>query len=129
MALTSARIAGVNLPVDKKVYVSLSYLFGIGRVLGKRICDDLKIDSEKRLRDLSNEDLDNIRSYIDKNYVVEGDLRGQISQNIKMMIAIGCYRGARHRLRLPVHGQRTKTNAKTRKGKSAPIANKKIATK
>ncbi|MBQ7552456.1 MAG: 30S ribosomal protein S13 [Rickettsiales bacterium] len=129
MALTSARIAGVNLPVDKKVYVSLSYLFGIGRVLGKKICADLNIDSEKRMRDLSDEELDKIRICIDKDYVVEGDLREQISRNIKMLISIGSYKGARHRLRLPVHGQRTKTNAKTRKGRSAPIANKKIATK
>ena len=129
MALSSVRIAGVNLPVNKKVYVSLSYLFGIGQVLGKKICQELKIDCEKRLKDLEEKDVEQIRLYIDKHYVVEGDLRGQISQNIKAMIAIGSYKGSRHRLRLPVHGQRTKTNAKTRKGRSAPIANKKIATK
>ena len=129
MALNSVRIAGVNLPVNKKVYVSLSYLFGIGRVLGKKICDELKINSELRMSELNESDVEKIRLYIDKNYVIEGDLRGQISQNIKAMIAIGSYKGSRHRLRLPVHGQRTKTNAKTRKGRSAPIANKKIATK
>ena len=87
MALTSARIAGVNLPVDKKVYVSLSYLFGIGRVLGKKICNDLAIDCEKRMRELTDEELDKIRAYIDKNYIVEGDLREQISRNIKMLIS------------------------------------------
>ena len=129
MAVSSVRIAGVNLPVDKKVYVSLSYLFGIGQKLGKDICKATGIDCEKRMKDLSEQDVDAMRVYIDKHFVVEGDLRAQISQNIKLLISIGCYRGARHRLRLPVHGQRTKTNAKTRKGRSAPIANKKIATK
>ena len=129
MALSSVRIAGVNLPVEKKVYVSLSYLFGIGRVLGKVICEKVGVDCEKRMKDLTESEVERIRTYIDNNYKVEGDLRGEISQNIKMLISIGCYKGARHRLRLPVHGQRTKTNAKTRKGRSAPIANKKIVAK
>ena len=129
MSLSSVRIAGVNIPVNKKVYVSLSYLFGIGRVLGRKICSDTGVDSELKVSDLCESDVDKIRVYIEKNCIIEGDLRGQISQNIKSMIAIGSYKGARHRLRLPVHGQRTKTNAKTRKGRSAPIANKKIATK
>ena len=123
---SSVRISGVNLPIEKKVYVSLSYLFGIGRVLGKKICKDLGIDCERRMKDLSDEEVEKLRIHIDKHFVVEGDLRGQISQNIKLMISIGCYRGARHRLRLPVHGQRTKTNARTRRGKkTGPIAKKK----
>lgn len=129
MSLSSVRISGVNLPIDKKVYVSLSYLFGIGRVLGKEICKATNVDCEKRVKDLTEEEVENIRVYIDKHYVVEGDLREKISNNIKMMISIGSYRGARHRLRLPVHGQRTKTNARTRKGKGAPIANKKVVAK
>ena len=127
--VSSVRICGVNLPVDKKTYVALSYLFGIGQVTAKKICNAVGIDCETRLKDLSEEDIDKIRNYIDKNFVTEGDLRGQISQNIKMKIAIGCYQGNRHRNRLPVHGQRTKTNAKTIKGRSAPIANKKVVAK
>ena len=123
------RIAGVNLPVKKKVYIGLSYIFGIGRVTGKSICTALKIDCEQKIENLSEEDVDRIRNYIGKHFVIEGDLRGQISQNIKLKIAIGCYEGSRHRNRLPVRGQRTKTNAKTRKGKSAPIANKKVVAK
>ncbi len=123
------RISGVNLPVTKKVYVSLSYLFGIGMVTAKQICSAVKIDCERRMEDLSNDELDKIRNYISKNFLVEGDLRGQIAQNIKLKISIGCYEGSRHRLRLPVRGQNTKTNAKTRKGRSAPIANKKIVAK
>lgn len=123
------RIAGVNLPVKKKVYIGLSYIFGIGRVTGKSICNALKIDFEQKIENLSEEDVDRIRNYIGEHFIIEGDLRGQISQNIKLKIAIGCYEGSRHRNRLPVRGQRTKTNAKTRKGKSAPIANKKIVAK
>ena len=127
--VASVRISGVNLPIDKKVYVSLSYLFGIGRINAKQICEAVKIDCEKKMKDLSEEDVEIIRGYIDKHYIVEGDLRGQIAQNIKLKISIGCYQGSRHRNRLPVHGQRTKTNAKTRKGRSAPIANKKVVAK
>ncbi len=129
MSLSSVRIAGINLPINKPVYVSLSYLFGIGRVLGKKICDAVDVDFAKRMKDLTDEEVEKIRMYIDKHYVVEGDLREQIAKNIKLLISIGSYKGARHRLRLPVNGQRTKTNAKTRKGRSAPIANKKVVAK
>ena len=127
--VSAVRISGVNLPIEKKLYVSLSYLFGIGFVVAKQICKAVYIDCERRTKDLSEEELDKIRSYIDKNFSIEGDLRGQISQNIKLKISIGSYMGSRHRLRLPVRGQRTKTNAKTRKGRSAPIANKKVVAK
>ena len=127
--VSSVRISGVNLPIEKKVYVSLSYLFGIGMITAKQICKAVNVDCEKRMKELSDEEVEKLRNYIDKHFSVEGDLRGQISQNIKLKIAIGCYEGSRHRNRLPVHGQRTKTNAKTRKGRSAPIANKKIVAK
>ena len=127
--VSSVRISGVNLPIEKKVYVSLSYLFGIGMVTAKQVCKQCDIDCEKRMKELSDEDVEKIRNYIDKHFKVEGDLRGQISQDIKLKIAIGCYEGSRHRNRLPVRGQRTKTNAKTRKGRSAPIANKKVVAK
>lgn len=129
MSLSSVRIAGINLPINKPVYVSLSYLFGIGRVLGKKICEAVNVDCEKRMKDLTDEEVDKIRIYIDKHYIVEGDLREQIAKNIKLLISIGSYKGSRHRLRLPVNGQRTKTNARTRKGRSAPIANKKVVAK
>ena len=127
--VASVRISGVNLPIDKKVYVSLSYLFGIGFTTARQICNVACIDCERKMKDLTDSEVEKIRDYIDKNFVVEGDLRGQISQNIKLKISIGCYEGSRHRNRLPVRGQRTKTNAKTRKGRSAPIANKKVVAK
>ncbi len=127
--VNSVRISGVNLPIEKKVYVSLSYLFGVGMITAKQICQAVKVDCEKRMKELTDEEVDKIRNYIDKHFAVEGDLRGQIAQNIKLKIAIGCYEGSRHRNRLPVRGQRTKTNAKTRKGRSAPIANKKVVAK
>ena len=126
---TNVRISGVNLPIDKKVYVSLSYLFGVGYVTARQICKAVNVNEEQLMKNLSNDDVEKIRNYIDKNFVVEGDLRGQIAQNIKLKISIGCYEGSRHRNRLPVRGQRTKTNAKTRKGRSAPIANKKVVAK
>lgn len=129
MPLSSVRIAGINLSLDKKVYVSLSALFGIGRKSGKKICMAVNVDFEKRMKDLTEEEVEKIRVYIDKNYVIEGDLRELIIRNIKMLISTGSYRGARHRLHLPVRGQQTKTNAKTRKGRSAPIANKKVVAK
>ncbi len=124
-----ARIAGVNLPLDKKVYVSLSYLFGIGRTNAKVVCKAVGIDCERRMKDLTDEELDMVRVYINNHYDVEGDLRMQISQNIKLKIAIGCYEGSRHRNRLPVRGQRTKTNARTIKGHGKAIANKKVVEK
>lgn len=123
------RISGVNLPIGKKIYVSLSYLYGIGRIDAKKICLAVNVDCEKRTKDLTDEEVEKIRSYIDKHCVVEGDLKAQVAENIKMKIAIGSYEGSRHRNRLPVRGQRTKTNAKTRKGRSAPIANKKVVAK
>ena len=123
------RISGVTLPDKKKVYVGLSYLYGIGMSLGKKICLELGIDTNKKVADLSDSEVENIRNYISKNFVVEGDLRGEISQNIKLKIAIKCYQGIRHFQRLPVHGQRTKTNARTRKGRGMAIANKKVVAK
>jgi small subunit ribosomal protein S13 len=122
------RIAGVNLPSKKKIYVSLSYIFGIGRKTGKEICRAVNVDYELRVEELSDDDVEKIRNYIVKNFLVEGDLREQIAYNIKLKISIGCYEGSRHRLRLPLR-QRTKTNARTRKGRGAPIANKKIVAK
>ena len=129
MSISIARISGINIPVNKKLYVSLSYLFGIGRQLGIKISNAVKINPNTKVKDLSEDDLAVVRKYIEENYMIEGDLRSQISQNIKLKISIGCYEGSRHRLKLPVRGQRTKTNAKTRKGKGKTVANKKIAAK
>ena len=123
------RICGVNLPNNKKVYIGLSYLYGIGAKLGLVICEKTGVNANKKIADLTDEEVEKIRNYIDKNYVVEGDLRGRISENIKLKIAIKCYQGIRHFQRLPVRGQRTKTNARTRKGRGMAIANKKVVAK
>ncbi len=123
------RISGVTLPDRKKVYIGLSYLYGIGVSLGRKICFELGIDINKKVSDLSDVEVDKIRDYISKNFVIEGDLRGEVSQNIKLKIAIKCYQGIRHFQRLPVHGQRTKTNARTRKGRGMAVANKKVVAK
>lgn len=127
--LSSIRMFGVNLLVEKKIFVSLTGIYGIGVKTAKKICIATGIDCEKRAKELSDADIDKIRDYISKNFTVEGDLRGQIAQNIKMKISIGCYEGARHRLKLPVRGQRTKTNSRTRKGHGKAIANKKVVSK
>ncbi len=120
-----ARIAGVDLPRDKRVDVALTYIYGIGRSRSKQILQDTGINPDTRVRDLTEDEVTKLRSYIDKNLVVEGDLRREVALNIKRLIEIGCYRGIRHRRGLPVRGQRTKTNARTRKGPRRTVANKK----
>lgn len=127
--VVDVRIAGVSIPMEKKIFVSLSYIFGIGKNNAFDILSKAGVDSNTRTKDLTEDQLSEIRKLIDAEYVIEGDLRAEISTNIKNKISIGCYQGYRHRLRLPVRGQRTKTNAKTRKGKSVAIAGKKIAKK
>jgi len=123
-----ARIAGVDIPNDKRVVISLSYIYGIGVPLARKILADAEISGEIRVKDLTEEQLTKIRHEVDK-YVVEGDLRREISLNIKRLQEIGCYRGIRHRRGLPVRGQKTKTNARTVKGPRKTIANKKQASK
>lgn len=111
-----ARIAGVDLPRDKRIEVALTYIYGIGRPTANKILTTTGINPDTRVRDLTEDEVSRLRETIDKNYVVEGDLRREVSLNIKRLIEIGCYRGLRHRWGLPVRGQRTKTNARTRKG-------------
>ena len=115
-----ARIAGVNIPENKHVEISLTHIFGIGRKTAQNICIDLKIDYTKKISDLSEEEIESIRTAIG-NYVVEGDLRRESSMHVKRLMDLGCYRGLRHRRNMPVRGQRTKTNARTRKGPKRPI--------
>lgn len=123
-----ARIAGVDLPRNKKVYVALRYLYGIGPTGAAKICHKLSILDSKRVQDLTEDEVNRIREEIDKNWQVEGDLRRVEGLNIKRLIEINCYRGQRHRKGLPTRGQRTKTNARTRRGrKRVTVANKKIA--
>lgn len=124
-----ARIAGVNIPTQKKIIVGLTYIFGIGPYNAKSIVQKAGIPESKRVFDLTDAEILKIREIIDSDYTVEGDLRREISMNIKRVTDLGCYRGLRHRKGLPVRGQRTHTNARTRKGKAIPIAGKKIATK
>ncbi|QTQ12504.1 30S ribosomal protein S13 [Treponema parvum] len=121
-----ARIAGVDLP-NKHVRVALTYIYGIGRSSANAICQKAKVDPTAMINDLSNEDLGKIREILDKEYKIEGQLRTEIGLNIKRLMDIGCYRGLRHRRGLPVRGQRTRTNARTRKGKKKTVANKKKA--
>ena len=123
-----ARIAGVNIPSNKKLEIALTYIFGIGRKFSKLICSNTNVDGNKRVNTLTEGEVIKIREYIDNNYTVEGDLRREISTNIKRLTDLGCYRGLRHRHKLPVRGQRTHTNARTRKGKAIPIAGKKKAS-
>jgi small subunit ribosomal protein S13 len=111
-----ARIAGVNLPREKRVEIGLTYIFGIGRSTSQSVLSSLEIDRDTKVRDLTEDEVSKLRGYIDQNLLVEGDLRRERSQNVKRLMEIGCYRGLRHRRGLPVHGQRTKTNARTRKG-------------
>lgn len=120
-----ARIAGVDLPREKRVQVGLTYIFGIGQKTANDIIASTGVNPDTRVRDLSEEDVSKLRDYIDKNVNVEGDLRRETALNIKRLIEIGCYRGVRHRKGLPVRGQRSKTNARTRKGPKKTIANKK----
>jgi small subunit ribosomal protein S13 len=120
-----ARIAGVDLPRDKRVEIGLQYIFGIGKTTAKTLLSTTEIDPNKRIKDLTEEEVGKLRDQIDKTIKVEGDLRRDISMNIKRLIEIGSYRGLRHRRGLPVRGQRTKTNARTRKGPRRTVANKK----
>jgi small subunit ribosomal protein S13 len=120
-----ARIAGINIPENKRVEIALTYIYGIGRPKALELCNQASIALSKRVNQLTEREIAKLREIIDKNYVVEGDLRREVSMNIKMLMDIGCYRGLRHRKKLPVRGQRTHTNARTRKGKAKAIAGKK----
>lgn len=124
-----ARIAGVNIPTNKRVLVSLRYIFGIGPQNAKVICGKLGIPDDRRVNQLTDDEVLRIREMIDRDYRVEGDLRREQAMNIKRLMDLGCYRGLRHRKGLPVRGQRTHTNARTRKGKAVAIAGKKKVTK
>ena len=120
-----ARIAGVDLPKDKRVEIGLTYIFGIGHNSSLKVLSATGINPDIRVKDLTEDQVAAIREYIDKNFSIEGDLRRNISLNIKRLVEVGCYRGVRHRKGLPVRGQRSKTNARTRKGPKKTIANKK----
>jgi small subunit ribosomal protein S13 len=124
-----ARIAGVDIPREKRLETSLTYIFGVGRTKAQEVCDDTGMSRDTRVRDLTDEEVARLRSYIDNNLKVEGDLRREIAQNIKRKMEIGSYQGLRHRKGLPVHGQRTRTNARTRKGPKKTVAGKKRARK
>jgi len=121
-----ARIAGVNIPQNKVLDVALTYIFGIGDKFSKTICKELNIPNNKRVNSLTEIEIIKIREFIEKNYVVEGDLKRETSLNIKRLVDLGTYRGSRHRKKLPVRGQRTHCNARTRKGKAIAIAGKKL---
>ena len=122
-----ARIAGVDLPRNKRAEIALTYIYGIGRSSAKKIIDELTIDPGKKVEELSDDEVVKLRQLIDSQYKVEGDLRREIAMNVKRYIDLGTYRGLRHRKNLPVHGQRTHTNARTRKGPRRTIAGKKMA--
>lgn len=123
-----ARISGINLPSGKRIDIALTYIYGIGIHTSNKILDKLKLDKSKRVNQLSDSEVIKIRELIDAEVEVEGDLRRKVAVSIKQLMDLGCYRGLRHRKRLPVRGQRTRTNAKTRKGKSVPVAGKKQAS-
>ena len=120
-----ARISGVDIPREKRLEISLTYIFGVGRSTSQEICDNVGISRDTRVRDLTDEEVAQLRTYVDQNVKVEGDLRREIAANIKRKMEIGCYQGLRHRKGLPVHGQRTHTNARTRKGPKKTVAGKK----
>ncbi len=120
-----ARISGVDIPREKRLEISLTYIYGIGRTISQNICDSVGIDRNTRVRDLTDEEVTKIRAYIDQQLKVEGDLRREIDMDIKRKMEIGCYQGLRHRRGLPVRGQRTHTNARTRKGPKKTVAGKK----
>ena len=124
-----ARISGVNIPTNKKVHIALTYIYGIGKKISSDICKDASIDISKRVNELNDDELNKIREIIDNKITVEGDLRRKVSMDIKRLNDLGCYRGLRHRKKLPVRGQRTHTNARTRNGKAVAIAGKKKVTK
>ncbi|MBI2705005.1 MAG: 30S ribosomal protein S13 [Actinobacteria bacterium] len=124
-----ARIAGVDIPREKRLEISLTYIFGVGRTTATKICNEVDLDPDTRVRDLTDEEVARIRNWIDTNVKVEGDLRREIQQDIKRKMEIGCYQGLRHRRGLPVRGQRTHTNARTRKGPKKTVAGKKKVKK
>jgi len=124
-----ARIAGVDLPRNKRIEISLTYIYGVGRTRALEICDKAGVEVGTRTDQLSESETIRLREVIERDYQVEGDLRREVSQNIKMLMDIGCYRGLRHRRGLPVRGQRTHTNARTRKGPAKTVAGKKLAPK
>ena len=124
-----ARISGINIPTNKKINIALTYIFGIGNKIAGDICSEASVDITKRVSELNDDELNVIRDLIDQKHTVEGDLRRKISLDIKRLNDLGCYRGLRHRKKLPVRGQRTHTNARTRKGKAVAIAGKKKVTK
>lgn len=124
-----ARIAGVDIPRDKRVEVALTYVYGVGQSTSREILDATQIDPNRRVRDLDEAEVARLREYIDRNYQVEGDLRREVNMNIKRLVEIGCYRGLRHRRNLPSRGQRTRTNARTRRGVRRTVAGKKRVRK
>ncbi|MEE9300505.1 MAG: 30S ribosomal protein S13 [Alphaproteobacteria bacterium] len=124
-----ARIAGVNIPTNKRAVIALTYIHGIGRRNAQQICEKAGLTPERRVSDLTDDEVMRVRELIDKDYTVEGDLRRNVAMNIKRLLDLGCYRGLRHRRGLPVRGQRTHTNARTRKGPARPIAGRKRVAK
>ena len=124
-----ARISGVDIPREKRLEISLTYIFGIGKPTAQRICKDLSLNVNTKVRDLTEDEVNQIRSWVDTNITVEGDLQRNVQQDIRRKIEIGCYQGLRHRRGLPVRGQRTHTNARTRKGPKKTVANKKKAVR
>jgi small subunit ribosomal protein S13 len=124
-----ARISGVDIPREKRLEISLTYIYGIGRTQAQRVCEATGTNRETRVRDLTDEEVTKLRNFIDANLKVEGDLRRDVAQDIKRKMEIGCYQGIRHRRGLPVHGQRTHTNARTRKGPKKTVAGKKKVRK
>ena len=124
-----ARISGVNIPTGKRIHIALTYIFGIGPKIAGDICKEASIDTSKRVNQLNDDEVNKVREIIESKHSVEGDLRRKISMDIKRLTDLGCYRGLRHRKKLPVRGQRTHTNARTRKGKAVAIAGKKKVTK
>jgi small subunit ribosomal protein S13 len=124
-----ARISGVDIPREKRLEIALTYIFGVGRTTAQNICAATETSPDTRVRDLTDEEVTRLRTFIDANYQVEGDLRRDVSQDIKRKMEIGCYQGVRHRKGLPVHGQRTHTNARTRKGPKKTVAGKKKVRK
>jgi len=124
-----ARISGVDIPREKRLVVSLTYIYGIGDTIAKQVCEATGIDANTRVRDLTDEEVARLRGFVDQNYKVEGDLRRDVAQDIKRKIEINCYEGIRHRRGLPVHGQRTHTNARKRKGPKKTVAGKKKVRK
>jgi small subunit ribosomal protein S13 len=124
-----ARIAGVDIPREKRLEIALTYIYGVGRTTAQLVCDQAGMSRDTRVRDLTEEEVAQLRGFIDQNLKVEGDLRREVAQNIKRKMEIGCYEGLRHRRGLPVRGQRTRTNARTRKGPKKTVAGKKRARK